>query len=121
MWTKSNESKNLSKRSLSVSHNFRNGNKREVDRSWRGFDLDAREDVVRPVPDRDFEVIQLEEYLYRSVKIGVGLHLKVRTILIEFLQDNAKLFAITPNEILDIDPNIACHHLNVDAKARYVS
>lgn len=32
-----------------------------------GFDLDACQDEVRPIPDRDFEAIQLEEYLYRSV------------------------------------------------------
>lgn len=48
----------------------------------RGFDLDDCEDEVRPMPDGNFEFVQLKEDPTRSVKIGVDLPLKVRTILI---------------------------------------
>lgn len=73
------------------------------------------------VPNGNLESFYLREDLARSVKIGVDLPLEVRAALIEFLQDNADLFAITPYEIPDIDPSIMCYLLNMDAKALYVS
>lgn len=32
-----------------------------------------------------------------------------------------ELFSINPHEMTGMDPNVACHRLNVDTKARYVS
>ncbi|MCI66293.1 hypothetical protein A2U01_0087551, partial [Trifolium medium] len=37
------------------------------------------------------------------------------------LRANANLFACTPEEMSSVDPELACHHLNVDPKMRYVA
>lgn len=85
------------------------------------LDLDERGDQVRPVLDGDFEFVQLGDNPTRSEKINVGLPLEVRTTLIECLQDNAGLFAITLHEMPKIDPSVACLQLNMDSSARYTS
>lgn len=59
------------------------------------FDLDAQEDEVQTVPDGDFEPVQLEDNHVGSFKVGFRLPLEVRTTLIEFLQSNVHIFAIT--------------------------
>lgn len=52
------------------------------------FDLDVCEDEVIPVPNYEFEVIQLGDNPTRWMKIGYGLPFKVKSILIEFLKEN---------------------------------
>lgn len=85
------------------------------------FDLDTHEDEVRPVPDGEFESIQLDDNPSRLVKIGFRLPLEVRSTLIECLHINAYLFVISSHEMLNNDPNVACHWLNMDYNARHVS
>ncbi|KAI5439804.1 hypothetical protein KIW84_025251 [Lathyrus oleraceus] len=71
---------------------FKNSTIRGEMTNHGGFDLDARDDEVWSMTDGDFENIQLGEDPTGSVKIGS-----------------------------DLPWNIACHHLNVEIKARYVS
>lgn len=49
------------------------------------FDLDTREDEIRPTPDDEFEFLQLGENLTRSVKYGIRLSPGVRTMLMKCL------------------------------------
>lgn len=56
------------------------------------FDLNAPEEEVRPVPNGDFELVQLEEDPVRLVKVGVKIPLEVRAMLIEYFHDNDDLF-----------------------------
>ena len=59
------------------------------------FDRDAHKDEVRPIPNGEFEAIQLEDIPTRLVKIGSMLPFKVRFTLIECLGENKSLFAIS--------------------------
>lgn len=85
------------------------------------FDLDVCKDEVRLVPTHEFEVVQLEDNLARSVKIGYELSFEVKSPLIECLQGNTNIFSISPYERPNIDPAVVCHQLNIDPDARYVS
>lgn len=78
-------------------------------RKFNMFDFDAFEDGVRPIPDSDFEVILLGDNPARSVKIRYGFPFNVKYIVIECLQENAYLFAISPYEIVNIDPSMGYH------------
>lgn len=40
--------------------------------------LDVREDEVRPIPNGDFEVVQLDDNPIKTVKIGSKLHSEVK-------------------------------------------
>lgn len=53
----------------------------EVPRKINMFDLDALEDEVTLVPNIDFEVIQLGNNPYQSMKIGSRLPFKVKYTL----------------------------------------
>lgn len=68
------------------------------------FNPDVREDVVRPVMNDKFEVIQLNDNPARYVKIGFR-----------------HLFAISLYGMPNINPIVACHKLNIDLGGRYVS
>lgn len=57
----------------------------EEPRDPNAFDLDAREDEIRPITNGDFDSIQLGEHPTRSVKVGVRLSLEVRVMLVEVL------------------------------------
>lgn len=64
--------------------------------------------------------MHLGENLAMSVRIGSKLPISVMRGLIEYLRANTDLFVISLDEIPDIDPNVACHHLNIDPSIRYV-
>lgn len=85
----------------------------EDSRNVNMFDLDVCEDKLILVPNYEFEVIQLGDNLTRSMKIRYGFPFEVKPILIEFLQENLYLFAITSLGMPDIDPTVACHQLNM--------
>lgn len=68
-----------------------------------------------------FKFIQLGNNHTWSVKIGFKIPLEVRHTLIECLQANTYLFAISPHEMPNIDPYMVCHQLNVHTSAYYVS
>lgn len=52
------------------------------------FDIDSREDDVRPMLDGEFEGIHLGEDPIMLVKVGASLPLEVKAMLIECLQNN---------------------------------
>lgn len=85
------------------------------------YDLEACKDEVRLVPDSEFEFVHLGYNPARSVKIGFELPVEVRSTLTKFLQDTTYIFAISPHEMLDIDPDTVCHSLNMDSSACFVS
>ena len=54
--------------------------------------------------------IDLEKFF----QVGVQLPPHEKQALIEFLQKNVDVFAWDACEALEIDPDIICHHLNVN-------
>lgn len=84
------------------------------------FDIEAHEERVRPIPDGDFVVVQLDDNLARSVKIRLRLLSEIKTVLIKCIQTNANPFIILPHKILDIDPSIVFHQYNFDPNYQYI-
>lgn len=85
------------------------------------LDLNACKSEIRPTPDGEFEFVQLEYNLDRSIKMRFKLSLEVRSKLVECLQENADFLAISPYGMPGIDPQVACHRLNLDVGSKYVS
>lgn len=85
------------------------------------FDQYACEEEVRPTLDNEFESAKLSDNPTRLEKMGFGLSPTIRSMLIECLMVNTYLFVISPYEMPDIDPSVACHQLNVDVSVCYVS
>ncbi|MCI65660.1 hypothetical protein A2U01_0086918, partial [Trifolium medium] len=56
-------------------------------------DKEANKQILRPIPDGNFELIPLGEDPNRGVKIGADLPAFVRKQLETCLQENADLFA----------------------------
>lgn len=56
-----------------------------------------------------------------SVNIRTELSPKVRVGLVKCLQANVDLFTIFLYEMPRIDPQVACHQLNLDVRSKYVS
>lgn len=81
------------------------------------FDLDAHKDKVRLVPNDDFEDIQLVDNYVRLMKIGSSFPFNVKYTLIECIEENTNLFAISPYEMPSINPTMACQQLNIDPGA----
>lgn len=75
----------------------------------------------RFVPDDEFEVIQLDANLVRLVKINANFPTRIRETLVECLRVDTYPFAISPDEMLDIDLVIVFHQLNVNLDAWYIS
>lgn len=69
-----------------------------------GLKLDSRKDEVTHTLDDELEFVQLGDNPTRSVKIESMLSPKVRSMLIEYLQANVGLFAISPQQMLGINP-----------------
>ncbi|GAU52019.1 hypothetical protein TSUD_418360, partial [Trifolium subterraneum] len=80
----------------------------------------ASRDILRPIPDGDFELIPLGEDPSRNLKIGKDVPDLARKQLVACLKDNADLFAWSASEMPSLDPNIACHQLTVDEAASAV-
>lgn len=85
------------------------------------FNLDVRNNKVKPTLGNEFESVQLVENPTRLVNIRIELSPEIRSRLIECLQANVDLFTISLHEIPGIDSQVACHQLNMDTGARYVS
>ncbi|MCH84825.1 hypothetical protein A2U01_0005662 [Trifolium medium] len=75
----------------------------------------------RPKPDGEFITVQLDNNPTKTVNIGANLPQRIQEALIRCLKANADVFATTPEEMLGIDPTVACHHLNVDSSMKYVA
>lgn len=69
----------------------------------------VREGEIILTPIDEFEFVQLGDNLVRPTNIDIGLSHKVRSMLIECIQEKADVFAISPHEMYDIDPRVACH------------
>jgi len=91
--------------------------------------LDPRDDVVHnesfltnPMqamdssclqPEGKAKTIQVGDSVDQTVKIGNSLSADLEQQLIKLPQDNKNLFAWTTTDMLRVDPNFCCHHLNV--------
>ena len=56
-----------------------------------------------------------EEDPTRVVKFGTNLETTTKEALIAFLRKNQDVFACSHKDMVGIDPNISCHHLNMDS------
>lgn len=77
--------------------------------------------VLMSVLDVEFKVIQLYDNLMCWLKVLTDLSTEVKKGVIECLRANDDLFTVSPHEMSCIMPNVACHQLNIDLNARYVS
>jgi hypothetical protein len=76
--------------------------------------------VHRPIPDGEFEITPLGEDPAKGIKIGAGMPELVKRQLEACLKDYVELFAWSAAEIPGIDPEVACHQLTIDHRARVV-
>ncbi|GAU21867.1 hypothetical protein TSUD_33630 [Trifolium subterraneum] len=74
----------------------------------------------RPIPDGEFELVPLSEDPTKGIKIGADLPDLVKRQLKACLRENAELFALSAAEMPGIDPEVACHQLNIDHRASVV-
>ncbi|GAU39181.1 hypothetical protein TSUD_372810 [Trifolium subterraneum] len=74
----------------------------------------------RPIPDGEFELVQLGEDPTKGIKIGADLPDLVKRQLKACLRENVELFAWSAAEMPGIDPEVACHQLTIDPRASAV-
>lgn len=85
---------------------------REDEPSWEdelGPLADIKMKVLRPLPNREFAVVQLNNNPMRSIKIGVYLHAEVNKELLECIKANDNLFTIFSHEMAGIGSSLVCH------------
>lgn len=73
------------------------------------------------VPNKNYEFVHLNDNLVRSVCIWANFPFVVKRWLTKFLQAYVDLFAISPYEIPDRDPDVACYQCNIDPLSWYVA
>lgn len=73
------------------------------------FNLDARKQEVSPILNEDFEFVQLDDNPSRSFKIGYGLSLEVKSIMIKCLWENMNILVVSSHDMYDIEPTVAFH------------
>lgn len=86
----------------------------------RDLSFEAIMKIQRPIPNGEFISIQINENSTRTVIIGDKLPALVERDLINCLKVNVDLSLIFPDEISDMDPNMACHQLNIYLFIRYM-
>ena len=64
-------------------------------------------EILRPIPDGDFELVPFGEDPTRCFKLGKGIPEPERAQLIVCLRENADLFAWSAADMPDIDPRVA--------------
>jgi len=86
------------------------------------MDLDPREEnqQERLEPSETLREVAIGPHLHQSTKIGTSLAPSEEKDLIELLRKNLDLFAWAPSDMPDIDPSIACHHLDVNPTVKPV-
>ena len=79
-------------------------------------DLDPREEYQqkRLEPTETLKEVAIGPHPHQSTKIGTSLVPSEEEDLIDLLRKNLDLFAWAPSDMPDIDPRIACHHLDVN-------
>ncbi|GAU20984.1 hypothetical protein TSUD_201330 [Trifolium subterraneum] len=80
----------------------------------------GKDDLFRPIPDGEFELVPLGEDPTKGVKIGADLPDLVKRQLKACLRENAELFAWSAAEMPGIDPEVACHQLTIDPRVSAV-
>jgi len=80
------------------------------------IDLDLREEYQheRLEPAEALKEVMIGPHPHQSTKIGNSQAPSEEEDLIQLLRRNLDLFAWAPSDMLRIDPNIACHHLDVN-------
>ncbi|XP_072083529.1 uncharacterized protein [Arachis hypogaea] len=85
-------------------------------------DFDPREYLRdRPAPTDNLEKVQLDNNDDHFTYISCSLLSGVKQRIINLLRANANLFAWTPMDMPRIDPDLICHKLQIDPKARPIS
>lgn len=80
---------------------------------------EAKEKFFRPVLDGNFEFILLEYNPKSLVRIWGRFFVHGQKRLVECLNANVGLFAVSLEEMSDIDPNVAYYQLKIDPSTRY--
>ncbi|XP_061371625.1 uncharacterized protein LOC133314196 [Gastrolobium bilobum] len=75
----------------------------------------------RPTPDGVLEHVVLGDADHQTTTIGVIIDPEIKSRLIKLLRGNKDLFAWKPSDMPGIDPEVCCHRLSVDPKAKPVS
>jgi hypothetical protein len=83
--------------------------------------LEARTRFERPKPNREFITVWLDENPAKVAKIGANLPLRIQEALTRCLRANTDVFATTPEEMSGIDPEVACHNLNINPSMKCVT
>ncbi|CAA0817463.1 Uncharacterized mitochondrial protein AtMg00860, partial [Striga hermonthica] len=76
---------------------------------------------IRAEPVEDIEIIYVDGLeQQKSLRIGANLQEPLRSSLIQFLQSNTDVFAWKHEDMKGIDPQKACHRLNLDKTVKPV-
>ncbi|XP_072078151.1 uncharacterized protein [Arachis hypogaea] len=85
-------------------------------------ELDPRGDLHdKPTPIDELEKVQLDNNINHYTHISSSLLSGTKQKITSLLQQNADLFAWTPADMPGIDPNLICHKLQIDPRARPIS
>ncbi|XP_061372006.1 uncharacterized protein LOC133314536 [Gastrolobium bilobum] len=82
---------------------------------------DSRVEHARPTPDGALEHVVLGDDNHQTTTIGATLDPETKDRLIKLLRDNRDLFAWKPSDMPGIDPEVCCHRLSIDPKAKPIS
>ena len=74
-------------------------------------------EILRLIPDEDFELISFGDDSTKCFKLGKGILEHARAQLIAFLRENADLFPWSAADMPDIDPSVACYQFTVSPSA----
>ena len=80
---------------------------------------DPREDSL--APQEETEEVQIAPQSSKITHLGTNLSPKKEVEIVDILKRNIDLFAWKPSDMLDIDPNVMCHHLALDPGVKLVS
>jgi len=78
-------------------------------------------EILRPIPDGDFELVPFGDVPSKSFEIGKELPELVRAQLIDCIRENVDLFAWSAGDMPKIDPSVACHQLCVSPNDCFVA
>ena len=78
-------------------------------------------EILRPIPDGDFELSPFGDDPTKCFKLGKGIPEHARAQLIVCLRENVDLFAWSATDMPNIDPSVACHQLTISPSASAVA
>lgn len=69
----------------------------------------------------ELEIVNLnQDDTGKTLRIGSKIEGELKQELIHCMRSHANVFALTHNDMLGIDPEVACHKLAIKKGARYV-